>query len=140
MHAGVTTLATIVDQALAQPRFSMLLVGGFGVVALLLACVGLYGAVSYAVTSRTQEIGVRLALGAPRRRILTLVLRDCLRITVIGVALGLALSAIVLKAIDRFLYGVDATDPATFIALSPIFVPPDHPLSAPVSSARSASR
>ena len=116
--ASVATLDTIVDEALAQPRFSMLLVGGFGVVALLLACVGLYGAVSYSVTSRTQEIGVRIALGAPRRRVFELVLGQCLRITGLGIAVGLALALILLRLIAGFLYGVEATDPATFAALS----------------------
>jgi predicted permease len=116
--AGVATLETLVDDAMAQPRFSMLLVGGFGALSLLLACVGLYGAVSYAVTSRTQEIGIRLALGAPRRRVLGLVLGHCVRITSLGIAIGVALALVLLKAIAGFLYGVEPTDPATFATLS----------------------
>ena len=116
--ASVATLETIVDEAVAQPRFSMLLVGGFGALALLLACVGLYGAVAYSVTSRSQEIGIRLALGAPRRRVFALVLGQGVRITGIGIAIGLVLALLLLKAISGFLYGVEATDPATFVALS----------------------
>jgi putative ABC transport system permease protein len=116
--AGVSTLETIVDDAMAQPRFSMLIVGGFGALAMVLACVGLYGAVSYSVTSRTQEIGVRLALGAPRRRVFALVLSQCVRITSLGIAIGIALALVVLKAMTGFLYGIEATDPATFAALS----------------------
>jgi predicted permease len=116
--ASVSTLETIVDDAMAQPRFSMLLVGGFGALALVLACVGLYGAVSYSVTSRTQEIGVRLALGAPRRRVFALVLSQCVRLTSLGIAIGIAMALVVLKAMTGFLYGIEATDPATFASLS----------------------
>src|SRR4029077_3270269 len=71
--ANVATLETIADDALAQPRFSMLLLVTFGGLAVLLACIGLYGAVSYSVTCRTQEIGVRLALGASRQSVFRLV-------------------------------------------------------------------
>ena len=120
--AAVTTLATLVDEAMAQPRFSMLLVGAFGVLALLLACVGLYGAVSYAVTSRVQEIGIRLALGASRRRVFLLVLSQCLRITAVGIIIGVVLSLAALKAIAGFLYGIEPTDPATFVSLSLLLV------------------
>jgi putative ABC transport system permease protein len=116
--AGAATLDTVVADAMAQPRFSMLLVGGFGALALLFACVGLYGAVSYAVTSRTQEIGIRLALGAPRRRVFALVLRQCVQITGLGIAIGVVLSLIVLKAMAGFLYGVEPTDFATFAVVS----------------------
>jgi predicted permease len=116
--AAVATLDTVVADAMAQPRFSMLLVGGFGALALLFACVGLYGAVSYAVTSRTQEIGIRLALGAPRRRVFALVLRQCVQITGLGIAIGVVLSLIVLKAMAGFLYGVEPTDFTTFAVVS----------------------
>ena len=116
--ASVATLDAIVDEAMAQPRLSMMLVGGFSAIALVLACVGLYGAVSYSVTSRTQEIGIRLALGAPRHRVLALVLSQCAQITGLGIAAGVAIAPIVLKAMAGFLYGVEATDPPTFVALS----------------------
>jgi putative ABC transport system permease protein len=116
--ARVATLDTIVNDAMAQSRFSMLLVAGFGGLALLLACVGLYGAVSFSVTSRTQEIGVRVALGAPRRRIIGLLLSQCVKITSLGIAIGVALALLLMKAISGFLYGVEATDPATFGAVS----------------------
>jgi putative ABC transport system permease protein len=103
---------------MAQPRFAMMLVAGFGALSLVLACVGLYGAVSYSVTSRTQELGIRLALGASRRRVLTLVLGQCVRIAALGIAIGVALSLALLRTIAGYLYGVDATDPATFVGLS----------------------
>jgi predicted permease len=120
--AGVATLETIVDEAMAQPRFSMLLVGGFGALAVLLACVGLYGAVAYAVTSRTQEIGIRLALGAPRRRVFALVLAQGVRITGLGIAAGVALALVLLRVMAGFLYGVEATDPATFVVVSTLLL------------------
>ena len=120
--AGVATLETIVDEAMAQPRFSMLLVGSFGALALLLACVGLYGAVAYSVTSRAQEIGIRLALGAPRRRVFVLVLSQGARITGLGITIGVALALVLLKVMAGFLYGVEATDPATFVALSTLLL------------------
>jgi putative ABC transport system permease protein len=116
--AAVATLETIVGHAMAQPRFSMLLVGGFGALSLLIACVGLYGSVSYAVTSRTQELGIRAALGAPLPRLFALVLGQGVRITMLGIAIGVALALVVLKAMARFLYGVESTDPATFAVLS----------------------
>jgi predicted lysophospholipase L1 biosynthesis ABC-type transport system permease subunit len=116
--ASVATLDAIVDEAMAQPRFSMLLVGGFGAAALLLASVGLYGAVSYSVTSRTQEIGIRLALGAPPRRVFALLLGQGMRITSLGIAAGVVLALVLLRTIAGFLYGVEPTDPATFAALS----------------------
>ena len=99
-------LDTIVDDAMAQPRFSMLLVGGFGALALVLACVGLYGAVSYSVTSRTQEIGIRLALGAPRREIVGMVLGHGLSLAATGAAIGLTLAALASSALAGFLFGL----------------------------------
>jgi putative ABC transport system permease protein len=116
--AAFTTLDTIVDTAIAQPRFSMLLMSGFGAVAVFLACVGLYGAVSYSVTSRTQELGIRRALGAPPRRVLALVLAQCARIATLGIFIGVSIAMFVLRPMAAFLYGVESTDPATFVLLS----------------------
>lgn len=120
--AAVTTLDAIVDNAMAQPRFATMLVGAFGMLSLLLACVGLYGAVSYAVTSRTRELGVRLALGAPRRRVCALILGHSLRITLLGIVIGSALALVLLKTMAGFLYGVEPTDPATFVVLSTLLL------------------
>jgi predicted permease len=116
--ANVATLAGIVDQAVAQPRFSMLLVAGFGVLALLLACVGLYGAMSYAVTSRAREIGIRLALGAAPRTVVAMVLAEGARVTGAGMMIGLAAAIVVLRVMTTFLFGVEPTDPATFALVS----------------------
>ena len=116
--AAFTTLDAIVDNAMAQPRFSMLLMSGFGAMSVLLACVGLYGAVSYSVTCRTQELGIRRALGAPPRRVLALVLAQCARITTLGIVIGVGIATLVLRLMAAFLYGVESTDPATFVLLS----------------------
>jgi len=116
--ANVATLSAIVDDAAAQPRFWMYLVSAFGVVALVLACVGLYGAISYAVIDRTAEIGIRLALGAQRGEILRLVLRQGVQWTAVGVAVGLAAAFATLRMMASFLYGVQATDATTFFAVA----------------------
>jgi predicted permease len=116
--ARIATLSSIVDDAMAQPRFSMLLVSAFGVLALALACVGLYGAVSYSVIDRTPEIGIRLALGAERRRIVTMVLRQAMGVTAAGIAVGLAGAFVMLRTMTSFLYGIESTDALTFAVVA----------------------
>jgi putative ABC transport system permease protein len=120
--AAIATLGNIVDNAMAQPRFSMVLVSGFASLSLVLACIGLYGAVSYSVTTRTQELGIRLALGASKPAIFAGVVSQCMRITMPGIAIGVVLALIVLRTLSRFLYGVEPTDPATFGLLSMLLV------------------
>jgi predicted permease len=116
--ANVATLSTIVEGAVAQPRFSMLLLSAFGVLAVALACIGLYGAVSYSVIDRTQEIGIRLALGAGRRDILGMVLQLGLRVTVLGILIGLAAAFFTLRTMASFLYGIGSTDAPTFTVVA----------------------
>jgi predicted permease len=116
--ARVATLSSIVDDAMAQPRFSMLLVSAFGALALALACIGLYGAVSYSVIDRTPEIGIRLALGAERRRIVAMVLSQAMRVTGAGIGAGLAVAYVMLRTMTSFLYGIESTDGPTFAAVS----------------------
>jgi putative ABC transport system permease protein len=116
--AAITTLDAIAANAVAAPRLSMVLVTGFGAAALLLACVGLYGAVSYSVSKRTSEIGIRIALGAPRSRVVALVLSESARIATAGVVIGIGLALVLLRAMAGVLYGVEPTDPATFAGLS----------------------
>jgi predicted permease len=112
--ANARTLETVAGDAIVQPRFAMLVLTAFGVLALVLACVGLYGAVSVSVAQRTQEIGVRMALGAPRSRVLAMVLREGARVASLGIALGVVASFAVLRTMTSFLYGVEPTDPVTF--------------------------
>jgi putative ABC transport system permease protein len=112
--ASVATLDEIVAQSMGDSRFYATLVAVFAGLALILAAVGIYGVMSYAVTQRTQEIGVRLALGAGDRQIFGLVVGESLRLAAVGLALGLAGSIALGKSIGGMLFGVAATDLPTF--------------------------
>jgi predicted permease len=112
----VKTLAEQVDQSLYQERLVSTLSSFFGALALVLACIGLYGTMSYAVARRTNEIGVRMALGAQRRRILQMVLGEALLLAAIGVAVGLPSAWAATRSIASMLYGLRATDPLTILA------------------------
>jgi putative ABC transport system permease protein len=113
----VKTMDEWVAESVAQKRFSTLLLGLFAAVAMILAAVGLYSVMSYAVSQRTHEIGVRLALGAQRRDVIKLVVRQGLALTLIGVALGVAAALALTRVLQNLLYGVSATDLATFAAV-----------------------
>ena len=106
--------ADLLSASVAEPRLRALLFNGFAVAALLLSALGIYGVVSQAVEQRTREIGVRVALGATRGSILSLVMRGGLRMVVLGAAGGLAASALVTRALRGLLFGVPALDPLTF--------------------------
>ena len=110
------TLDEIVSRSTGQRRFSLLLVGVFATAALFLTAIGLYGVVSYFVSLRTHEIGVRLALGATRGEILGLVVRQGMRLALVGVAVGLGAAFAVTRLLSGLLFGISATDPATFAA------------------------
>jgi len=94
----------------------------FGALALFLAACGIYGVLAYSVAQRRREIGVRMALGAQKRDILTLVLRRGLKLTLVGVAIGLAAASALTRIIQNLLYGVTPTDPVTFAAVSLLLV------------------
>jgi putative ABC transport system permease protein len=98
--------------------FSALLFGLFALLALLLDAVGLYGVVAYSVAQRTREIGIRLALGAPRSAVLRLVMRQGMSLTLLGVTLGLLASYALTRLLKSLLYGVTPTDPLTFAAIA----------------------
>ena len=111
---AVTTLDAIVADDIAQPRFNMLLMGLFGLLALLLAAVGVYGLLSYTVAQRTREIGVRIALGAQGRDIFRLTLGQGVAPALAGVLLGLAAAFALTRFLSSLLYGIDAADLSTY--------------------------
>jgi ABC-type antimicrobial peptide transport system permease subunit len=115
--AKVSTLASLVDDSMTQPRFSMLLLAAFAALALLLASIGIYGMVSYAVAQRTQEFGIRLALGAQPRNVFSMVLGHGARLALLGVVLGFIAAFAVTRLMTSLLFGVQPTDPLTFVAV-----------------------
>ena len=119
---GAKTLNETVSASLSQRRFSMEMVALFALTALLLAGLGIYGVISYLVSERTHEIGIRLALGARRQNILHMVLRQGLRLAIVGAALGLLCALIVSHLMGSLLYGVKPTDPVTFASVAVVFI------------------
>jgi ABC-type antimicrobial peptide transport system permease subunit len=107
-----------VDQNVEQPRMSVLLLTGFGGLALILALMGIYGVVAYSVAERTQEIGIRMALGATRQGVLRLVLGHAILLIATGVALGLAASLALSSIMRSLLFQVSERDPSTFLAIA----------------------
>lgn len=120
--AKVTTLTTLVDESMAQQKFSVYLIAIFGTLALALASVGLYGVISYSVAQRTQEIGIRIALGAQPKDISAMVLSQGARLAALGIGIGLIGAFGVSRLIAKFLYGIRASDPLTFIGATLILI------------------
>jgi putative ABC transport system permease protein len=116
--ADIRTMDDVFWRSIARQRFNMLLLTVLAAVALALAVMGIYGVISYAVSQRTHEIGIRLALGANTRDVLKIILRYGLRLTLAGVGIGLVASFALTRTLSGFLYAVKATDPATFIGVS----------------------
>ncbi len=115
---GVKTMSQHLQGALLAPRLAAMLLGIFGAVAMLLAAVGIYGVVSYAVAQRTREFGLRMALGARPRNVVWLVLRRGLLPVWIGMLVGLGASLAVMRLLESFLYGVSVSDPVTLAAVA----------------------
>jgi putative ABC transport system permease protein len=117
----VRTMDQIISGSVSKPRFTMVLLGAFAGLALLLGAVGIYGVVSYSVTQRNREIGIRMALGAKQNDVLKLVVRRGALLAVLGAAIGLVLSVAAMRGVSSLLYGVEVADPATFI-LAPLLL------------------
>lgn len=120
--AGIQTMDARVAASVAQQRMQMNLLGAFAAMAILLAAIGIYGVMSYAVTQRAHEIGIRFALGAARRDVMALVLRQGLTMVSIGVALGLAGALLTTRVLRALLFGVSSTDPSVFAAIVVVVV------------------
>jgi putative ABC transport system permease protein len=114
----VRSLNDVVNTSLHQERVLAQLGGFLSVFALALACLGLYGVLSFSVAQRTREIGVRMALGAQRKDVLSLVVGRGLQLTLLGLALGLIAALAVTRFVSSLLYGVTATDPVTFVGVT----------------------
>ena len=115
---NVRTMEQTVAQSVAARRFSMLLLTVFGIVALALASIGIYGLMSYTVAQRTREIGVRMALGAQMSDVLKLVIGQGMKLALVGVVLGLVASVALTQLMKTLLFGVSATDPLTFVVIA----------------------
>ena len=109
----VAMMPDIIEASVAQPRFRTFLLGLFGAMALVLAATGIFGVISYSVSRRTNEIGIRVALGASRGTILRMVLRETLLLTFAGLAVGLPCALAASRLLGNMLFGVSASDPAT---------------------------
>jgi putative ABC transport system permease protein len=118
----VQTMDEVIDAANAQPRFNLVLLAAFASIALVLAAVGVYGVMSYAVSRRTHEIGVRMALGAKPADVVRLVVRQGMSVALVGGAVGVVGALALTRLMTRLLYGVAPSDPATFAAVSGILV------------------
>jgi putative ABC transport system permease protein len=109
-----------VSASLAQRRFALMLMLVFAAVALLLAAVGIYGVMAYTVAQRTQEIGIRVALGATPGSVLSMVVRQGMQLVGLGLAVGLAASLLLTRLVSSMLYGISATDVPTFAAIAAV--------------------
>jgi putative ABC transport system permease protein len=114
----VMTLQESFAESIAPRRFDLFLLVAFASVALLMACVGIYGVIAYSVARRTHEIGVRMALGARKADVLTMVVGQGIRLALIGVGIGVAAALVLTRFLSSLLYGVKPTDPVTFVAVS----------------------
>jgi putative ABC transport system permease protein len=118
--ADVRTMNEVMDASVAQRRLTMLLLVVFGGMALLLAAVGIYGVINYTVTQRTQEIGIRMALGAQRGHVLTMVVGQALVLAAAGIAIGTAGAMLLTGLMRNLLFGVQPSDPVTFAAVAAV--------------------
>jgi putative ABC transport system permease protein len=114
----VKTMERLIGESVAEPRYRAMLLASFGVLALLLASAGIYGVMSYTVNQRRRETGVRLALGATAGDVMRLVIRDGMRLAVVGVAIGIGLALLTTRLLSAILFGVSPVDPVTFVLMA----------------------
>jgi putative ABC transport system permease protein len=119
---NVRPMEQVLSDSVAQPRLYAVLLGSFATVALILAVIGIYSMMAYSVTQRTQEIGMRMALGAAPRDILKLILKQALSLTLIGGAIGLLLAFVATRVMSSLLFGITPKDPLTFVQVTIILV------------------
>jgi putative ABC transport system permease protein len=120
-YYAVRTMDDLLSASLEQRRFDLELLAGFATAAMLLAGLGLYGVIAYSVAQRTQEIGVRMALGAERRAVVGLVIRDGLGLTAAGLGVGLVAAAMLSQVLRSQLYGVGTLDPVAYVGVVVVF-------------------
>lgn len=120
--ASIRTMDEILSESIARQRFSMLLLAIFAGIALALAAVGIYSVMSYSVTRRTQEIGIRMALGAPRGAVLRLAIGRELKFVLVGLVIGIGVSLALTRLMTSLLFGVTPSDPVTFVSISLVLV------------------
>ena len=116
------SLEEVVGDSMAARRFTMVLLSVFAALALLLSSIGIYGVISYVVSQRTNEIGIRIALGAQQRDVLRLMLGEGMKMALIGVAIGIAVALGLTHLMVNILFGVSATDPLTFLGVATLLV------------------
>jgi putative ABC transport system permease protein len=116
--SAVSPMVDLIEQSVAQSRFNALLLAIFAGMALLLAAIGIYGVISYGVSIRTQEIGVRMALGADRRSVVSMVLKESMKLVAFGLFAGLVLALALTRLIASLLFGVRTADPMVYSAIS----------------------
>jgi ABC-type antimicrobial peptide transport system permease subunit len=114
--AGIETMQAVVDRAMSRVSFSMVLLGIAGGVALILAGIGLYGVISYLVTRRRAEIGVRIALGADPRHVMRMVLRESMRLAAAGLGVGVVIALLATRLLQSLLFGVEPTSAIAYAA------------------------
>ena len=119
--SDLRTLGEVVSASIAQPRLNTLLLAGFATLALVLASIGIYGVISYSVAQRTREIGIRMAIGASRGKVLRMVVGEGLALSLAGLGIGLVAAFALARLMASLLYGVTPSDPATFATVSLIF-------------------